>query len=190
MGAPCGASRSHCAGVYARPPSKERVFTPFSQADHAQITGFPHIAGRSGSGWRRRRRPWSKQHRTGTSPCSGQRSSSCAPTEFLVLAGGRPVGMTVRELELLTALMERRGPDRSAARSCYREVWGDFRRKADRSVDVYVGKLRQKLREGAPRAAVHPHPFRVRLPLQRRSRRPTGGILPPSHLFHDPATAG
>ena len=91
------------------------------------------------------------------------------PSEFLALVDGERLHLTVRELELLTALVERR--DRIVRREeLYRAVWGEPYRKSDRSVDVYVGKLRQKLEDAAPRAALHPHPLRLRLPL-RRSRR-------------------
>ena len=86
------------------------------------------------------------------------------PGEFLALAGGRPLNLTARELELLTALVEREG--RIVSREeLYRRVWGEPYRKSDRSVDVYVGKLRQKLDEARARPALHPHPFRLRLPL-------------------------
>ena len=79
------------------------------------------------------------------------------PAEFLVLAGGRPVAMTARELGLLTALMQR--ADRIVSRDeLYRVVWGDFRRKSDRSVDVYVGRIRHKLWEALPeRRFIHTH---------------------------------
>lgn len=77
--------------------------------------------------------------------------------EFLVLAGGRPLAMTVRELNLLTALMERSG--RIVSRDeLYRVVWGDFRRKDDRSVDVYIGRLRHKLADVLPEQSfIHTH---------------------------------
>ena len=63
----------------------------------------------------------------------------------------------MRELELLTALAERR--DRIVGREeLYRVVWGEHYRKSDRSVDVYVGKLRQKLEEALPgRRFIHTH---------------------------------
>src|SRR3954453_996230 len=79
------------------------------------------------------------------------------PAEFLVLAGGRPVAMTARELGLLTALMER--ADRIVSRDeLYRVVWGDFRRKSDRSVDVYVARIRHKLCDAIPEGRfIHPH---------------------------------
>ena len=76
----------------------------------------------------------------------------------------------MRELELLTALVERSG--RIVSREeLYRVVWGEHYRKADRSVDVYVGKLRQKLPSGAAPAALHPHALRLRLPLRAEPRR-------------------
>ena len=76
---------------------------------------------------------------------------------------GQRLALTVRELELLTALAERH--DRIVSREeLYRVVWGEPYRKSDRSVDVYVGKLRQKLERGPAGPRVHPHAFRLRLP--------------------------
>jgi DNA-binding response OmpR family regulator len=79
------------------------------------------------------------------------------PAEFMALASGRRLQLTVRELELLTALAER--SDRIVSREeLYRAVWGERYRKSDRSVDVYVGKLRQKLEEAVPgRSFIHTH---------------------------------
>jgi DNA-binding response OmpR family regulator len=79
------------------------------------------------------------------------------PSEFLALADGRPLRLTVRELQLLTALVERDG--RIVSREeLFNEVWGEPFRKSDRSVDVYVGKLRQKLHEALPgRVFIHTH---------------------------------
>jgi DNA-binding response OmpR family regulator len=74
-----------------------------------------------------------------------------------VLVKGERLHLTVRELELLTALVERR--DRIVTREeLYREVWGEPYRKSDRSVDVYVGKLRQKLEDAVPgQRFIHTH---------------------------------
>lgn len=79
------------------------------------------------------------------------------PDEFVALAGGRPLDLTVRELQLLTALVERR--NRIVSRpELYSAVWGEPYRKSDRSVDVYVGKLRHKLAEALPgRSFIHTH---------------------------------
>jgi DNA-binding response OmpR family regulator len=79
------------------------------------------------------------------------------PDEFTALANGRALPLTVRELQLLTALAERQGRTVSRA-ELYAVVWGEPYRKADRSVDVYVGKLRQKLAEALPgRDFIHTH---------------------------------
>jgi len=79
------------------------------------------------------------------------------PSEYLALANGRPLRLTVRELDLLTALAERR--DRIVSREeLYQVVWDESYRKADRSVDVYIARLRHKLDEALPgRAYIHTH---------------------------------
>jgi DNA-binding response OmpR family regulator len=79
------------------------------------------------------------------------------PTEFLALAGGHRLQLTVRELQLLTALAER--ADRIVSRDeLHAVVWGEPWRKSDRSVDVYVGRLRHKLEETLPgRRFIHTH---------------------------------
>ena len=63
----------------------------------------------------------------------------------------------MRELDLLTALAERR--DRIVSREeLYRVVWEEQYRKTDRSVDVYIARLRQKLDEAIPgRRYIHTH---------------------------------
>jgi DNA-binding response OmpR family regulator len=79
------------------------------------------------------------------------------PHEFMAMLDGTPLELTVRELELLTALAERH--DRIVSREeLYRVVWGEPYRKSDRSVDVYVGKLRHKLEQARPgRRLIHTH---------------------------------
>jgi DNA-binding response OmpR family regulator len=79
------------------------------------------------------------------------------PDEFMALLDGKRLALTVRELKLLTALAERH--DRIVSREeLYRVVWGEPYRKSDRSVDVYVGKLRQKLEDAVPgRRFIHTH---------------------------------
>ena len=79
------------------------------------------------------------------------------PEEFVALAGGVPLRLTVRELQLLAALVEREG--RIVSRQELHEaVWGGPYRKSDRSVDVYVGKLRLKLEQALPgRRLIHTH---------------------------------
>src|ERR671910_979305 len=79
------------------------------------------------------------------------------PNEFMALLDGRRLELTVRELELLTALAERH--DRIVSREeLHRVVWGEPYRKSDRSVDVYIGKLRHKLDVALPgRTLIHTH---------------------------------
>ncbi len=79
------------------------------------------------------------------------------PADFTALVGGKVLYLTARELALLTALVERKG--RIVSREeLYVTVWGDHYRKSDRSVDVYVARLRHKLDEVLPgRRFIHTH---------------------------------
>ena len=80
------------------------------------------------------------------------------PSEYLVLAGGRVLMFSLRELELLVALARREG--RIVSREeLYRTVWDDGPMRAEeRSVDVYVHKLRNKLAEALPEwRFIHTH---------------------------------
>jgi DNA-binding response OmpR family regulator len=71
------------------------------------------------------------------------------PAHRMALADGRPLILTVRELQLLTALARRAG--RVVSRSeLYASVWVGTFRSHDRSVDVYVSKLRAKLEAALP----------------------------------------
>jgi DNA-binding response OmpR family regulator len=71
------------------------------------------------------------------------------PADFVALADGRPLALTVRELQLLTALAQRPGRIVSR-RELFEVVWHQTFRKDDRSVDVYVRKLRLKLERELP----------------------------------------
>jgi DNA-binding response OmpR family regulator len=79
------------------------------------------------------------------------------PSEFTALADGRPLPLTPRELALLEALARR--ANRIVSREeLYSAVWGRPFQEDNRSVDVYVGKLRQKLEEALPqRRYIHTH---------------------------------
>jgi DNA-binding response OmpR family regulator len=71
------------------------------------------------------------------------------PGGLLALAGGRPVDFTSREFQLLVALAERR--NRVVPRTeLYEIVWQRRMAYRDRSVDVFVRKLRLKLQDAAP----------------------------------------
>jgi DNA-binding response OmpR family regulator len=76
----------------------------------------------------------------------------------LVLASGRVVRLSVREFELLVAMARRTGAI-ATREELYATVWGGELRHGDRSVDVYVSKLRGKLEEAMPdRRFIHTHP--------------------------------
>jgi DNA-binding response OmpR family regulator len=76
----------------------------------------------------------------------------------LVLAGGRVVRLSVREFELLVAMARRVGAI-ATREELYATVWGGELRHGDRSVDVYVSKLRGKLEAAMPdRRFIHTHP--------------------------------
>ena len=70
-------------------------------------------------------------------------------SDSLVTVDERPVTLTVREFGLLLALARRDGGIVSRD-ELYRAVWGRRRRSGDRSVDVYIHKLRGKLEEAQP----------------------------------------
>ena len=95
------------------------------------------------------------------------------PADHLALAKGRALSLSVRELELLAELVRRKG--RIVPRDeLYSTVWGAPLRVNDRSVDVYVHKLRSKLGRAVPECRfIHTHfGFGYRLEPE------------PSHPFH------
>jgi DNA-binding response OmpR family regulator len=79
------------------------------------------------------------------------------PEEHAALVDGRPLTLTVRELQLLTALASH--PQRIMTRKeLYEQVWGREPRGADRSLDVYISRLRAKLSQALPgRRLIHTH---------------------------------
>jgi hypothetical protein len=71
------------------------------------------------------------------------------PRDGLVLAAGRALTLSVREFGLLVALVQRAG--RIVSRDVlYTLVWESELRDGDRSIDVYVHKLRVKLETALP----------------------------------------
>jgi DNA-binding response OmpR family regulator len=79
------------------------------------------------------------------------------PEEVQALADGRRVGLTVREFQVLLVLALRE--DRVVRRAdIYGGVWGGEMKHRDRSVDVFVRKVRNKLAQAAPGwAYIHTH---------------------------------
>ena len=85
-------------------------------------------------------------------------TSRSRPGEGLVRAGDQVLTLSVREFQLLVALVEHHGGIVGRAELC-RAVWGRELRTGDRSVDVYVSKLRAKLEHAVPdRRYIHTHP--------------------------------
>ena len=79
------------------------------------------------------------------------------PKDRLARAAGRTLMLSIRELRLLTELARRE--DRIVTREeLYRLVWDHEMRVRDRSVDVYVRKLRVKLETALPEwCFIHTH---------------------------------
>jgi DNA-binding response OmpR family regulator len=93
------------------------------------------------------------------------------------VAAGHTLALSMRELALLEALAQREG--RIVPRAeLYETVWGAPLRADDRSVDVYIHKLRVKLGDALPGwSYIHTHfGFGYRLEAER------------SHPFHNAAT--
>lgn len=71
------------------------------------------------------------------------------PEEHIARVCGRALILSIRELRLLTELARR--PDRITARDeLFRLAWSKEMRPGDRSVDVYVRRLRVKLEHALP----------------------------------------
>ena len=79
------------------------------------------------------------------------------PAEHAALVDGRPLSLTMRELQLLVTLAAH--PQRIMTREeLFTEVWGSRPRRDDRSVDVYVSRLRAKLGKALPELRlIHTH---------------------------------
>lgn len=100
------------------------------------------------------------------------------PAQSVALAGGRVLSLSVREYAVLVALAASDG--RIVTRSeLFAAAWGGALRDGDRSVDVYVHKLRAKLERALPSwSFIHTHiGFGYRFSCE------------PSHAFHIEATA-
>lgn len=99
------------------------------------------------------------------------------PLEGLAVAGGRALRLSVREFGLLAELARQDG--RIVRREdLYEDVWGIPLRHGDRTIDVYVRKLRVKLEQALPEwRFIHTHVgFGYRFQPER------------SHGFHTDAT--
>jgi DNA-binding response OmpR family regulator len=99
------------------------------------------------------------------------------PTQGLALAAGSALTLSVREFSLLVALA-RSGGGIVHREDLYQRVWGGALRDGDRSIDVYIHKLRVKLEQALPDMRfIHTHVgFGYRFSPE------------PSRAFHIPAT--
>ncbi len=77
--------------------------------------------------------------------------------QFQAFCNGRSIDLTRREFELIELLASARG--RVLEREeIYQRVWGYAMARGDRSVDVFVRKLRQKLEKASPQwRYIHTH---------------------------------
>jgi DNA-binding response OmpR family regulator len=71
------------------------------------------------------------------------------PDQFQAFVGGCSLDLTRREYELIEMLAGARGDVLERA-EIYRRVWGYAMARGDRSVDVFVRKLRLKLEQASP----------------------------------------
>jgi DNA-binding response OmpR family regulator len=79
------------------------------------------------------------------------------PDQFQAFVGGVSVDLTRREFELIQLLAEAHGQVMQRE-EIYQRVWGYAMVHGDRSVDVFVRKLRQKLERVSPRwRYIHTH---------------------------------
>jgi DNA-binding response OmpR family regulator len=77
--------------------------------------------------------------------------------QFQAFVGGQSLDLTRREFELLQLLSDSRGTVLQRE-EIYQRVWGYAMAHGDRSVDVFVRKLRQKLENASPQwRYIHTH---------------------------------
>jgi DNA-binding response OmpR family regulator len=107
------------------------------------------------------------------------------PDLYQAYANEVSLELTAREFEILHLLT---GSDRVLRREeVYERVWGYAMAHGDRSVDVFVRKLRQKLRAASPKwSYIHTH-FGVGYRFAPEPEAPVEGTLEYGELVGDPA---
>ena len=106
--------------------------------------------------------------------------------QFQAFVGGQSVDLTRREFEVLQLLAQAEGKVLQRE-EIYQAVWGYAMAHGDRSVDVFIRKVRQKLEKGSPSwSYIHTH-FGVgyRFDPERRGEGAEVGVLEPA--IDDPA---
>ena len=97
--------------------------------------------------------------------------------QFQAFAGGASVDLTRREFELIQLLADVAGQV-LPREEIYQRVWGYAMVHGDRSVDVFVRKLRQKLERASPRwRYIHTH-FGIGYRFAAEPLDPPGGRRP------------
>ena len=123
------------------------------------------------------------------------------PDRFQAFVGDGALDLTRREFELLFLLAEERGQVLERE-TIYQRVWGYAMAHGDRSVDVFIRKLRQKLERHSPSwAYIHTHfgiGYRldpepagiVKEELRPAPAEPATAVESPSQVVHKSFTAG
>jgi DNA-binding response OmpR family regulator len=107
------------------------------------------------------------------------------PDQFQAFAHGRSIDLTRREFELI-ALLSAAGGRVLEREEIYQRVWGYTMAHGDRSVDVFVRKLRSKLQQASPEwSYIHTH-FGVGY---RFAAERTGEALEPAAEHAEPVAA-
>ncbi len=108
------------------------------------------------------------------------------PDQFQAFVGGRSIDLTRREFELVKTLSESSSTVIERG-EIYRRVWGYEMAHGDRSVDVFVRKLRSKIQRHSPGwSYIHTH-FGIGYRFQAE---PVGGIGEPTGTAADSSGAG
>ena len=145
----------------ARPLARHRARSPFFHRRFTRrVTSGRARGDDAGPPWRRH-----SSMRTTIITSARSRSGRSAASRW---PSGSALSLSVREFGLLVALA-RSGGGIVRREDLYRRVWGGALRGGDRSIDVYIHKLRVKLEEALPDCALHPHARWLRLPLLARA---------------------
>src|SRR6201995_2855485 len=131
------------------------------------------------------RRPRRGRHETEATPVlAGE--LEIRPDRFQAFVSGESLDLTRREFELLHLLAGTQGQVLERE-TIYQRVWGYAMAHGDRSVDVFIRKLRQKLEKRSPNwEYIHTH-FGVGY---RFDPEPNGGATPTAPPAEAPAPAG
>ncbi|MEK7817006.1 MAG: response regulator transcription factor [Actinomycetota bacterium] len=79
------------------------------------------------------------------------------PVRKEAFGGGSPLGLTPKEFAILH-MLARRAPETVSREDIYRQVWGYGMIHGDRSVDVFVRRIRRKLARALPsHSFLHTH---------------------------------